>query len=110
MKLRQVTSIITTSALAIIGCAAVMSTSRAGATTTNTSFTASEDSYTSENNASGTHGTVPLAVNATSTFPDRRWTFVKFTVSWLPAGAVVNSAQLQLYAVTTDSNTFTVSQ
>jgi hypothetical protein len=110
MKLRKITSVMAASALAVLGCAAIMSTSTAGATTTNTSFTAVEDSYTAESNASGTHGTVPLAVNATSTFPDRRWTFVKFTVSGLPAGAVVNSAQLQLYAVTTDPNTFTVNQ
>ena len=71
-------------------------------------ITAGEDSYTSQNNASATHGgNSSLTVNAP---PGERRAYVKFTVSGIPTGSTEVTAVLRLWATTTSTATFTVRQ
>jgi acid phosphatase type 7 len=69
-------------------------------------ITATEDTYVSQGNPSGLHGSYSyLATNAA---PGERRAYVKFTVAGIPTGATGVSAALQLWGQSTSASTFTV--
>ncbi len=74
-----------------------------------TTFTATEDSYTSQSNPTGTHATGSLNNNAGPT--SERRAYVKFSVSGIPVGATNVTSTLKLYSQQSDAtHTFTANQ
>jgi acid phosphatase type 7 len=85
-------------AVGVLGAAGTASAASA-------TITATEDSYTSQGNASATHGSSgSLTVNGA---PGERRAYVKFTVTGIPAGSTEVSAVLRLWVSRSSSATFT---
>jgi acid phosphatase type 7 len=85
-------------AVSVIGAADV-------AQAASTSLTASEDSYTSQGNPTGMHGSSgSLTVNGP---PGERRAYVKFTVTGIPAGSTGVTAMLRLWVSQSSSATIT---
>jgi acid phosphatase type 7 len=86
---------------AVVGLLGTAGTAQAASTT----ITATEDTYTSQGNASATHGANgSLTVNGA---PGERRAYVKFVVTGIPADSTEVTAVLRLWASRSSSATFT---
>jgi hypothetical protein len=97
----------------VAALAAVLLTPALWASAGSSTVSAAEDSYTSQSNASATHGAdTSLSVNAKSANKnDERRIYVKFNVTQIPAGATGVGVTLQLYSQqSTSTGVFTANQ